>query len=46
LHPVWAGVLPLMQVRGAPVVDPLNTAAAPGYVAAWAARRVGAKSGD
>lgn len=36
LHPVWAGVLPLVQVRGAPVVDPLNTAAAPGYVAAWA----------
>ena len=38
LHPVWAGVLPLVQVRGAPVVDPLNTAAAPGYVAAWAAQ--------
>ena len=37
-HPVWAGVLPLVQVRGAPVADPLNTAATPGYVAAWAAQ--------
>jgi nitroimidazol reductase NimA-like FMN-containing flavoprotein (pyridoxamine 5'-phosphate oxidase superfamily) len=36
-HPVWAGVLPLVQVRGTPVADPLNTAATPGYVAAWAA---------
>ncbi|MFY3386541.1 pyridoxamine 5'-phosphate oxidase family protein [Paracidovorax sp. MALMAid1276] len=36
-HPVWAGVLPLVQVRGAPVADPLNTAPTPGYVAAWAA---------
>lgn len=38
LHPVWTGVLPLVQVRGAPVADPLNTAATPGYVAAWAAQ--------
>ncbi len=36
-HPVWTGVLPLVQVRGAPVADPLNTVSAPGYVAAWAA---------
>ena len=37
-HPVWTGVLPLLQVRGAPVADTLNTAATPGYVAAWAAQ--------
>lgn len=37
-HPVWAGVLPLVQVRAAPVADTLNTAATPGYVAAWAAQ--------
>lgn len=36
-HPVWVGVLPLVLQRGAPVADPLNTAATPGYVAAWAA---------
>lgn len=36
LHPVWAGVLPLVQVRGAPVADTQNTVAAPGYVKAWA----------
>lgn len=36
-HPVWAGVLPLVQVRGAPVADPLNAVTTPGYVAAWAA---------
>ena len=35
-HPVWAGVLPLTQARAAPEPDPLNTLAAPGYVAAWA----------
>ncbi|MDH4419424.1 flavin-nucleotide-binding protein [Acidovorax sp. HMWF029] len=35
-HPVWAGVLPLMQVRGAPVADTRNTAPVPSYVAAWA----------
>lgn len=38
LHPVWAGVLPLVQVRDAPVADTQNTAATPGYVAAWAAQ--------
>lgn len=37
-HPVWTGVLPLVQVRGAPVTDPLNTAPVHGYVAAWAAQ--------
>ena len=37
-HPVWTGVLPLVQVRAAPVADPLNTAATPSYVAAWAAQ--------
>ena len=37
-HPVWTGVLPLVQVRAAPVADTLNTAATPGYVAAWAAQ--------
>ena len=36
--PVWTGVLPLVQVRAAPVADTLNTAATPGYVAAWAAQ--------
>ncbi|OYD51520.1 pyridoxamine 5'-phosphate oxidase family protein [Acidovorax kalamii] len=38
LHPVWAGVLPLVQVRGAPVADTRNTAPVPSYVAAWAAQ--------
>ena len=33
----WAGVLPLVQQRGAPVVDPLCTAPAPAYVQQWAA---------
>ncbi|WP_462387214.1 pyridoxamine 5'-phosphate oxidase family protein [Acidovorax sp. Q11] len=37
-HPVWTGVLPLVQVRGAPVADRLNTTPVPGYVAAWAAQ--------
>ena len=37
-HHVWTGVLPLVQVRAAPVADTLNTAATPGYVAAWAAQ--------
>lgn len=31
----WAGVLPIVQSRGAPLADPLCTAAAPGYVRAW-----------
>lgn len=35
-HPVWTGVLPLVQVRSAPVADTLNAAATPGYVAGWA----------
>lgn len=35
--PVWAGVLPLTQVRGAPVPDPACTVAAPAYVTDWAA---------
>ncbi len=34
-HPVWAGVLPLVQLCTAPVADALNTAAAPGYVLGW-----------
>lgn len=34
-HPVWAGVLPLVQGRGAPEPDPMNAVTAPGYVAAW-----------
>ena len=34
-HPTWAGVLPIVQVRGTPEADPLNTEATPGYVAAW-----------
>lgn len=37
-HPVWTGVLPLLQQRGAPVEDPLNTMDVPGYVQAWAPR--------
>jgi hypothetical protein len=35
-HPVWTGVLPLVQVRGTPVAAPLNTMDVPGYVQAWA----------
>lgn len=31
----WAGVLPLVQQRGAPVVDPLCTVRAPDYVKGW-----------
>jgi hypothetical protein len=31
----WAGVLPLQQLRGAPVADPLCTVAAPDYVLNW-----------
>jgi uncharacterized protein len=31
----WAGVLPLVQQRGAPVTDPLCTVPAPGYVRQW-----------
>ena len=34
-HPVWAGVLPLVQQRTAPVVDPLCTQLAPDYVRDW-----------
>ncbi|CAN7505668.1 pyridoxamine 5'-phosphate oxidase family protein [Acidovorax sp. LjRoot118] len=37
-HPVWTGVLPLVQVRGVPVEDPLNTMGVPSYVQAWAPR--------
>jgi nitroimidazol reductase NimA-like FMN-containing flavoprotein (pyridoxamine 5'-phosphate oxidase superfamily) len=33
----WAGVLPLVQQRGVPVVDPLCTVPAPAYVQQWAA---------
>ena len=33
----WAGVLPLVQQRGAPVVDPQCTVPAPAYVQAWSA---------
>ena len=33
----WAGVLPLVQQRGLPVVDPLCTVPAPAYVQQWAA---------
>jgi nitroimidazol reductase NimA-like FMN-containing flavoprotein (pyridoxamine 5'-phosphate oxidase superfamily) len=33
---VWAGVLPLVQVRGAPQVDALCSLPAPAYVQAWA----------
>jgi nitroimidazol reductase NimA-like FMN-containing flavoprotein (pyridoxamine 5'-phosphate oxidase superfamily) len=36
--PVWAGVLPLAQVRMAPQVDPQCSVAAPDYVLAWASR--------
>jgi uncharacterized protein len=32
----WAGVLPLVQQRAAPVADPLCTVPAPGYVRGWA----------
>lgn len=32
----WTGVLPLVQQRAAPVVDPLCTQAAPDYVQQWA----------
>ncbi len=35
-QPAWAGVLPLVLQRGAPVADALNTAEAPAYVQAWA----------
>lgn len=36
-HPVWAGVLPLVQQRMAPLPDPLQDAGVPmpGYVRAW-----------
>jgi uncharacterized protein len=34
-HPVWAGVLPLVQHRTAPVVDPLCKHPAPDYVTGW-----------
>jgi len=37
-HPVWAGVLPLVLQREAPVADPLNTMAAPDYVRGWPSR--------
>ncbi len=33
----WAGVLPLVQQRGVPEVDPLCTVPAPAYVQGWAA---------
>lgn len=33
----WAGVLPLVQQRGAPVVDPSCNVSAPAYVQQWAA---------
>lgn len=33
----WAGVLPLVQQRGAPVVDSQCTVPAPAYVQAWSA---------
>lgn len=33
----WAGVLPLVQQRGAPVADPLCTVPAPDYVRGWGA---------
>jgi nitroimidazol reductase NimA-like FMN-containing flavoprotein (pyridoxamine 5'-phosphate oxidase superfamily) len=33
----WAGVLPLVRLHGAPVVDPLCTLPAPDYVREWAA---------
>lgn len=33
--PAWAGVLPLAQVRLAPVADPASTAATPDYVRSW-----------
>ena len=33
----WAGVLPLVQLRGAPVVDPLCAVPAPAYVQRWTA---------
>lgn len=33
----WAGVLPLVQQRGVPVVDPQCTVPAPAYVQQWAA---------
>lgn len=35
--PAWAGVLPLVQVRAAPVPDPACTIAPPAYVTAWSA---------
>jgi nitroimidazol reductase NimA-like FMN-containing flavoprotein (pyridoxamine 5'-phosphate oxidase superfamily) len=38
-HPVWTGVLPLVQQRGVPVADPLNAVAAPHYVTAWSPPR-------
>lgn len=34
--PVWAGVLPLAQTRGAPRPDERCEVAAPGYVSGWA----------
>ena len=33
--PVWAGVLPLAETRGAPIVDALCPLPAPDYVRAW-----------
>ena len=33
--PVWAGVLPLVQVRAAPVADTENIGEVPEYVARW-----------
>ncbi len=33
--PVWAGVLPLLQTHGAPVVDAQVAVATPGYVLGW-----------
>nr|WP_295084001.1 pyridoxamine 5'-phosphate oxidase family protein [uncultured Roseateles sp.] len=35
--PVWAGVLPLIQQRGAPIQDPACQQAAPEHVLAWQA---------
>ncbi|PXX41562.1 pyridoxamine 5'-phosphate oxidase family protein [Undibacterium pigrum] len=33
--PVWAGVLPLVQVHGEPIIDSLCSMAAPDYVRNW-----------
>jgi nitroimidazol reductase NimA-like FMN-containing flavoprotein (pyridoxamine 5'-phosphate oxidase superfamily) len=35
--PAWAGVLPLAQVRTAPIADERNSVPTPGYVHAWSA---------